>query len=126
MLPEAWFRVEIGIDSPHPSNCPDEIWVWVHAVMPTTASAIEADAPLAPAEGFLSAEVATLRAALESDKRLELNLDDLNGLDQAGLQLILASLKTGRFDFKPSHILTKALLSAGLPNYATETGGNNE
>lgn len=71
-------------------------------------------------------DAATLRAALESDKRLELNLDDLNGLDQAGLQLILASLKTGRFDFKPSPILTKALLSAGLPNYATETGGNNE
>ena len=71
-------------------------------------------------------DAATLRAALASEKRLNLNLDELSGLDQAGLQLILASLKTGRFAFKPSPVLTRALLNAGLPNNATETGGNNE
>ena len=71
----------------------------------------------------VSGDAVTLRQALSSEKQLALDFSELESLDQAGLQLILASLKTGRFNFKPAPVLTKALLGAGLNKYAPETGG---
>ncbi|OPZ59522.1 MAG: hypothetical protein BWY87_00964 [Deltaproteobacteria bacterium ADurb.Bin510] len=71
-------------------------------------------------------DAVSLRQALASDKRAELDLAGLESLDQAGLQLMIASLKTGRFSFKPSPVLTRALLSGGFNDYASQAGGCNE